>query len=101
VCEKTKGKQAKHTETWWWNEMSEAIKTKWEKFKAFKKSKSEVDKAAYNLAKKEEKKIIDKVKNSEYCVRPPRWCRVRYPPAVQEITSSIPTDNNWVLYCGD
>src|SRR4029077_16634984 len=64
VCGKTKGKPSRHKETWWWNEgVSEAVDVKRKKFKAFKKSKSEADKVAYNAVKKEAKIVICRAKN--------------------------------------
>ena len=51
VCGRTKGRP-KHRETWWWNDkVAKVVEDKRRLFKVWKKSKCEIDKAAYTLAK--------------------------------------------------
>ena len=52
VCGHTKGRP-KHRVTWWWNDnVAKVVEDKRRLFKVWNKSKCEVDKAAYTLAKK-------------------------------------------------
>ncbi len=52
VCGRTKGRP-KHRETWWWNdEVAKVVEEKRRQFKVWKKLKCDMDKAAYNRAKK-------------------------------------------------
>jgi hypothetical protein len=65
VCGKTKG-PARHKETWWWNEDTEAaVAEKREKFLAWQKSQGENDKAAYKHAKKTAQRVIAKAQSDE------------------------------------
>ena len=55
VFRQTKG-PARHKESWWWSdEVSEVIAAKRKAFNKWKKSKSEVDKDAYDKANKDAK----------------------------------------------
>jgi hypothetical protein len=66
VCGMTKGKPARCRETWWWSEeVSKAVKAKRRLFLKARKSKSNVDKAAYKVAKNEAKKVIASAKDEE------------------------------------
>ena len=77
VCGRTKGPQ-RHRETWWWNsDVAEAVGQKRKLFRVWKKTKSKLDKAAYQasnrLAKKavylaqegERKKLVEKLAEQE------------------------------------
>src|SRR4029077_17641644 len=101
VCEKTKGKPSRHKETWWWNEgVSEAVDVKRKKFKAFKKSKSEADKVAYNAAKKEAKIVICRAKN-DACRNFGEMCEKKHSEGnIFKVVKRIVKENKDVVGCG-
>ena len=67
VCDRTKGRP-KHRETWWWNDkVAKVVEDKRRLFKVWNKSKCEVDKAAYTLAKKVARTEVAKAQEAGRC----------------------------------
>ena len=65
VCGRTKG-PPRHKETWWWNkDVAKVVEEKQTLFKIWRKSKTEVDRAAYCRAKRKVKRAVHQAQVDE------------------------------------